>query len=137
MCWGKTLAWIQWQVGEHVKELRRDHPIASSMSSRGGAATKSRGNGDAFQRESPLRLPSRTPMPPRRRSRRKCADLRMPALAGEPDIGLVKVIGHVEASLFQLHSAYDRIQDAWAPDAEHYPAGGEVGDVCLLPRLGG
>ena len=26
MCWGKMLAWIQWQVGEHVKELRRDHP---------------------------------------------------------------------------------------------------------------
>ena len=26
MCWGKTLAWIQWQVGERVKELRRDYP---------------------------------------------------------------------------------------------------------------
>eukprot|EP00439_Symbiodinium_sp_Y106_P065646 s125_g10.t1 len=26
MCWGKTLAWLQWQVGEHVKELRESHP---------------------------------------------------------------------------------------------------------------
>ena len=24
MSWGKTLAWIQWQVGEHVKELSCD-----------------------------------------------------------------------------------------------------------------
>ena len=26
MCWGKTLAWLQWQVGEHVKELRANYP---------------------------------------------------------------------------------------------------------------
>ena len=26
MCWGKALAWLQWQVGEHVKELRANHP---------------------------------------------------------------------------------------------------------------
>ncbi|CAE7203411.1 kptA [Symbiodinium sp. CCMP2592] len=26
MCWGKTLAWIVWQVEEHIKELRANYP---------------------------------------------------------------------------------------------------------------
>ncbi|CAE6915907.1 unnamed protein product [Symbiodinium sp. CCMP2592] len=26
MCWSKTMAWIQWQIAEHVKELRQSHP---------------------------------------------------------------------------------------------------------------
>ena len=26
MCWGKTLAWIQWQVMEHITECRLNFP---------------------------------------------------------------------------------------------------------------
>eukprot|EP00439_Symbiodinium_sp_Y106_P006110 s11369_g1.t1 len=25
-CWGKTLAWLQWQIDEHVKEIRANYP---------------------------------------------------------------------------------------------------------------
>ena len=42
---------------------------------------------------------------------RRSADA-LAALAGEPDVGFVKIIGQVEASLFQLHSAYDLFNDA-------------------------
>ena len=72
-------------------------PIASSISSRGGAATKSQDNGDAFQRELLLDLPSGTPMTTEAVAKkvRRSADA-LAALAGEPDIGFVKAIGHVE-----------------------------------------
>ena len=78
------------------------------MSSRGGVATKSRGNGDAFQRELPLGFAPTVTM---EAEVRRSADA-LAALAGEPDIGFVKVIGLVEASLFQLHSSYDLFNDA-------------------------
>ena len=42
---------------------------------------------------------------------RRSADV-LAVLADEPDIGFVKIIGQVEASLFQLHSAYDLFNDA-------------------------
>eukprot|EP00439_Symbiodinium_sp_Y106_P006622 s12352_g1.t1 len=85
MCWGKTMAWIQWQIDEHVKEIRANYPdhiidiIAWWC-----------GNEISGQRS---------------------ADV-LAVLADAPDIGFVKIIGQVEASLFQLHSAYDLFNDA-------------------------
>eukprot|EP00439_Symbiodinium_sp_Y106_P066744 s3183_g10.t3 len=114
MCWGKTLAWIQWQVAERVKELRRDHPeclidvlawgCGNEISGQWGCIPTRIAPGLAY------RGPSATTEAVAKKVRRSADALA--ALAGEPDIGFVKVIGLVEASLFQLHSAYDLFNDA-------------------------
>ncbi|CAE7643423.1 unnamed protein product [Symbiodinium sp. CCMP2592] len=109
MCWGKTLAWIVWQVEEHVKELRSNYPdhtidiicwwCGNEISGQWGCIPTRLGPGLAY------RDPNVTTETVARKVRR-AADV-LAALAGEPDIGFVKVIGQVEADLFQLHSAYN------------------------------
>ncbi|CAE7328947.1 Mettl21e [Symbiodinium sp. CCMP2592] len=109
MCWGKTLAWIVWQVEEHVKELRSNYPdhtidvicwwCGNEISGQWGCIPTRLGPGLAH------RDPNVTTETVARKVRR-AADV-LAALAGEPDIGFVKVIGQVEADLFQLHSAYN------------------------------
>ncbi|CAE7831496.1 pntA [Symbiodinium sp. CCMP2592] len=109
MCWGKTLAWIVWQVEEHVKELRTNYPdhtidvicwwCGNEISGQWGCIPTRLGPGLAY------RDPNVTTETVARKVRR-AADV-LAALAGEPDIGFVKVIGQVEADLFQLHSAYN------------------------------
>ncbi|CAE7657286.1 unnamed protein product [Symbiodinium sp. CCMP2592] len=109
MCWGKTLAWVVWQVEEHVKELRSNYPehtidvicwwCGNEISGQWGCIPTRLGPGLAY------RDPNVTTETVARKVRR-AADV-LAALAGEPDIGFVKVIGQVEADLFQLHSAYN------------------------------
>ncbi|CAE7518954.1 unnamed protein product [Symbiodinium sp. CCMP2592] len=109
MCWGKTLAWIVWQVEEHVKELRSNYPdhtidvicwwCGNEISGQWGCIPTRLGPGLAY------RDPNVTTETVARKVRR-AADV-LAALAGEPDIGFVKVTGQVEADLFQLHSAYN------------------------------
>ncbi|CAE7403505.1 Wrn [Symbiodinium sp. CCMP2592] len=109
MCWGKTLAWIVWQVEEHIKELRINYPghtidvlcwwCGNEISGQWGCIPTRLGPGLAY------RDPNVTTETVARKVRR-AADV-LAALAGEPDIGFVKVIGQVEADLFQLHSAYN------------------------------
>ncbi|CAE7314988.1 unnamed protein product [Symbiodinium sp. CCMP2592] len=109
MCWGKTLAWIVWQVEEHSKELRTNYPdhtidvicwwCGNEISGQWGCIPTRLGPGLAY------RDPNVTTETVARKVRR-AADV-LAALAGEPDIGFVKVIGQVEADLFQLHSAYN------------------------------
>ena len=113
MCWGKTLAWLQWQVGERVKELRANYPdhiidviawwCGNEISEQWGCIPRL-APGLAY------RDPTVTTEAVARKVRRSADALA--ALAGEPDVGFVKIIGQVEASLFQLHSACDLFNDA-------------------------
>eukprot|EP00439_Symbiodinium_sp_Y106_P079167 s520_g17.t2 len=116
MCWGKTLAWLQWQVGEHVKELRANYPdhiidviawwCGNEISEQWGCIPRL-APGLAY------RDPTVTTEAVARKVRRSADALAaLAALAGEPDVGFVKIIGQVEASLFQLHSACDLFNDA-------------------------
>ena len=101
MCWGKTLAWLQWQVGEHVKELRANYPdhiidvfawwCGNEISGQWGCIPTSLLPDSATG--TPLSLAKRWPT-------RRSADA-LAVLADEPDVGFVKIIGQVEASLFQ------------------------------------
>ncbi|CAE7400470.1 NLRC3 [Symbiodinium sp. CCMP2592] len=108
MCWGKTLAWIVWQVEERIKDLRTNHPgllidvvcwwCGNEISGQWGCIPTRLGPGFGY------RDPTVTTEAVAGKVRR-AADV-LAALTGEPDIGFVKVIG-VEADLFQLHSAYN------------------------------
>ncbi|CAE7795763.1 unnamed protein product [Symbiodinium sp. CCMP2592] len=114
MCWGKTLAWIVWQVEEHVRELRANFPdhiidvicwwCGHEISGQWGCIPTRLGPGLAY------RDPNVTAETVARKVRRS-ADV-LAALTGEPDIGFVKVIGMVDADLFQLHSAYNAFNQA-------------------------
>ncbi|CAE7610555.1 unnamed protein product [Symbiodinium sp. CCMP2592] len=83
-----TLGWVE----EHVKELRSNYPDHTIDVICWWTGTR-------------YRDPNVTTETVARKVRR-AADV-LAALAGEPDIGFVKVIGQVEADLFQLHSAYN------------------------------
>ena len=86
----------------------------SLTSSRGGVATRSRDSGGVFLpgwlQGLGYRDPTVTTEAVAKKVRRS-ADV-LAVLADAPDIGFVKIIGQVEASLFQLHSAYDLFNDA-------------------------
>ncbi|CAE7778417.1 unnamed protein product [Symbiodinium sp. CCMP2592] len=96
-------------VEEHIKELRANFPdhiidvicwwCGNEISGQWGCIPTRLGPGLAY------RDPNVTTETVARKVRR-AADV-LAALAGEPDIGFVKVIGQVEADLFQLHSAYN------------------------------
>ena len=114
MCWGKTLAWLQWQIDEHVKEIRANYPdhvidiiawwCGNEISGQWGCIPTRLAPGLGY------RDPTVTTEAVAKKVRRS-ADV-LAVLADEPDIGFVKIIGQVEASLFQLHSAYDLFNDA-------------------------
>ena len=113
-CWGKTLAWLQWQIDEHVKETRANYPdhvidiiawwCGNEISGQWGCIPTRLAPGLGY------RDPTVTTEAVAKKVRRS-ADV-LAVLADEPDIGFVKIIGQVEASLFQLHSAYDLFNDA-------------------------
>ena len=114
MCWGKTMAWIQWQIDEHVKEIRANYPdhiidiiawwCGNEISGQWGCIPTRLAPGLGY------RDPTVTTEAVAKKVRRS-ADV-LAVLADAPDIGFVKIIGQVEASLFQLHSAYDLFNDA-------------------------
>ena len=114
MCWGKTLAWLTWQIEEHVKEIRQKHPnividiicwwCGNEISGKWGCIPTRLGVGLPFR-------DATTSTEDVARKIRGSADV-LAALAGEPYIGFVKVVGNVDADLFQLHSAYNDFNEA-------------------------
>ena len=120
MCWGRTFAWIQWQVSEHAAELRRNHPeclIDVICWGQWGCIPTRIAPGAAY------RDPTVTTEAVAKKVRRS-ADVLAP-LAGEPDVGFVKIIGVVEASLTLLMMPLMR---TCLPN-QVQTAGGEVRDV--------
>ncbi|CAE7337449.1 kptA, partial [Symbiodinium sp. CCMP2456] len=123
MCWGKTLAWITWQVEEHIKELRLNHPdmlidvicwwCGNEISGKWGCIPTRLGIGLSYR-------DATTSTEAVAKKIRRSADV-LAALTGEPDIGFVKVIGNVDADLFQLHSAYSDFNKAMFTESSPLP----------------
>ena len=96
MCWGKTLSWLAWQVEEHLKVAAVDSPDALIDIIVWWAGNEISGQWGCI----PTRIAP-------------AADS-LAARKGEPgnEIGFIKIVGKVDAELFQLHNAYDDLNEA-------------------------